>query len=94
MKLREQKRILILLNQLSQYLELTETPKLSPELIELYTDEELKHILCYLYSKDYSRKKLKDVERSELINQLNSDFGVLLWTIHHLEKKLTKTPNC
>ncbi|MGJ8665155.1 MAG: hypothetical protein ACSHW7_02215 [Patiriisocius sp.] len=90
MKLREHKRVLILLNQLAHYLELTETPKLSPKLLKLYTDEELIYILCYLYSKEYSRKKLKRVDRVELIDKLNSDYGVLLWTIHHLEKKMSK----
>lgn len=93
MKLREQQRILILLKQLSHYLELTETPQLSPELIELYTDEELKEILCCLYSKDYSYKKLKNLERLELIHLLNSDFGILLWTISHLEAKMKNVFN-
>jgi hypothetical protein len=87
MILREQKRILFFLHALENYLEADASTIDTDELLALYTDSELRKIIHWLYNEQWSVNSLGFMNRSELVALINSNYGVLLWTIDQLEKK-------
>ncbi|MFD2916856.1 hypothetical protein [Psychroserpens luteus] len=90
MKLREKKRVIILLKQLSEFLETTDRPKLSIELFMHYTDDELRQIVYSRYYDEWSLKELKTMKRIELIKIIDCDFLIVLWTLNQLEEGIIK----
>lgn len=92
MKLREQKRILEFLKMLEHLKENKEEPALSTDLLKHYTDDELRDVLKWLYSDTWSTEALAQMKRLRLIELLNSDYGLLLWTIHNIEQRMTSSP--
>ncbi|TCP25131.1 hypothetical protein EV195_104164 [Tenacibaculum skagerrakense] len=93
MKLRNYKRILFFLNRLESFLESEKEAKTSVELTSYYTDSELREIIHWLYRDVWSKNALGFMERPQLLELINSNYGILLWTIHSLEKSMTDTPN-
>lgn len=93
MKLRNYKRILFFLNRLESFLESEKESKASSELASYYTDSELREIIHWLYRDVWSKNALGFMERPKLLELINSNHGVLLWTIYSLEKTMTDTPN-
>lgn len=93
MKLRNYKRILFFLNRLESFLESEKELKSSSELASYYTDSELREIIHWLYRDVWSKNALGFMERPELLELINSNYGILLWTIHSLEKSMTNAPN-
>jgi hypothetical protein len=93
MKLREYKRIIFLLKGLESVLENEILTKVSVELIKHYTDSELREIIQWLYKDVWSKNSLGFKNRPELIELINSDHSVLLWTIYQLEASMTVTPS-
>ena len=92
MKLRNYKQILFFLNRLEPFLESIKEVKIDTELMNYYTDSELREMIHWLYCDVWSKNALGFMERSKLIELINSDLSVLLWTIHCLEKQMTQTP--
>lgn len=93
MKLRNYKRILFFLNRLESFLESEKESKNSSELASYYTDSELREIIHWLYRDVWSKNALGFMERPQLLELINSNYGILLWTIHSLEKSMTNAPN-
>lgn len=93
MKLRNYKRILFFLNRLESFLESEKEAKTSVELASYYTDSELREIIHWLYRDVWSKNALGFMERPQLLELINSNYGILLWTISSLEKSMTDTPN-
>lgn len=93
MKLREYKRVILLLQKLESLLDTRMESKLSEELIKHYTDSELREIIYWLYSDVWSKNALGFKNRPELIELINNNYGVLLWTINQLEASMTSTPS-
>lgn len=93
MKLRDYKRILFFLKDLDGFMETAGRTQLSEALITHYTDSELREMIHWLYRNVWSKNALGFMERSKLIELINGDYSVLLWTIHCLEKRMTETPN-
>ncbi|WP_396602059.1 hypothetical protein [Algibacter sp. R77976] len=93
MKLRNYKRILFFLNRLESFLESEKELKPSSELSNYYTDGELREIIHWLYRDVWSKNALGFMERSQLLELINSNYGILLWTIYSLEKSMTNAPN-
>ena len=93
MKLRNYKRILFFLNRLEPFLESEKELKSSSELASYYTDSELREIIHWLYRDVWSKNALGFMERPQLLELINSNYGILLWTIYSLEKSMTDTPN-
>lgn len=93
MKLRNYKRILFFLNRLESFLESEKESKTSSELVNYYTDSELREIIHWLYRDVWSKNALGFMERPQLLELINSNYGILLWTIYSLEKSMTDTPN-
>ncbi|WP_400077103.1 hypothetical protein [Winogradskyella sp. R77965] len=93
MKLRNYKRILFFLNRLESFLESEKESKASSELASYYTDSELREIIHWLYRDVWSKNALGFMERPQLLELINSNYGILLWTIYSLEKSMTDTPN-
>lgn len=93
MKLREYKRIIFLLQKLERLIETNKNTTLSTDLIKNYTDSELRKIIHWLYKDVWSKNSLGFKNRPELIELLNNDYGVLLWTISQLEASMTATPS-
>ena len=67
--------------------------KSSSELASYYTDSELREIIHWLYRDVWSKNALGFMERPQLLELINSNYGILLWTIYSLEKSMTDTPN-
>ena len=93
MKLRNYKRILFFLNRLESFLESEKEGKTSVELASYYTDSELREIIHWLYRDVWSKNALGFMERPQLLELIDSNYGILLWTIYNLEKSMTDTPN-
>ena len=93
MKLRNYKRILFFLKRLESFLESEKELKSSSELASYYTDSELREIIHWLYRDVWSKNALGFMERSQLLELINSNYGILLWTIYSLEKSMTDKPN-
>lgn len=93
MKLRNYKRILFFLNRLESFLESEKELKSSSELASYYTDSELREIIHWLYRDVWSKNALGFMERPQLLELINSNYGILLWTIYSLEKSMTNAPN-
>lgn len=93
MKLRNYKRILFFLNRLESFLESEKEAKTSSELASYYTDSELREIIHWLYRDVWSKNALGFMERPQLLELINSNYGILLWTIYSLEKSMTDPPN-
>lgn len=93
MKLREYKRVILLLQKLEFLLDTGTESKLSEELIKHYTDSELREIIHWLYKDVWSKNALGFKNRPELIELINADYGVLLWTINQLEASMTRAPS-
>lgn len=93
MKLRNYKQILFFLNRLAPFLESLKEVKIDTELMNYYTDSELREMIHWLYRDVWSKNALGFMERSKLIKLINSDLSVLLWTVHYLEKQMTQTPS-
>ncbi|WP_340201992.1 hypothetical protein [Ascidiimonas sp. W6] len=93
MKLREYKRIILLLRQLESFLEKEIPAKFSVEIIKHYTNSELREMIYWLYRDVWSKNSLGFKNRPELIELINSDQSVLSWTIHQLEASMTATPS-
>lgn len=93
MKLRTYKQILFFLNRLEFFLESEKQAKPSPELVKLHTDSELREMIHWLYRDVWSKNALGFMERSKLLELINGDYSILLWTIHRLEKQMTNTPS-
>jgi hypothetical protein len=93
MKLRNYKRILFFLNRLESFLESEKELKPTSELANYYTDGELREIIHWLYRDVWSKNALGFMERPQLLELINSNYGILLWTIYSLEKSMTDTPN-
>ena len=93
MKLRNYKRIIFFLNRLESFLESKKESKTSVELASYYTDSELREIIHWLYRDVWSKNALGFMERPQLLELINSNYGILLWTIYNLEKSMTDTPN-
>lgn len=93
MKLRNYKRILFFLNRLESFLESEKESKASSELASYYTNSELREIIHWLYRDVWSKNALGFMERPQLLELINSNYGILLWTIYSLEKSMTDTPN-
>ncbi|WP_292942889.1 hypothetical protein [Olleya sp. UBA1516] len=93
MKLRNYKRILFFLNRLESFLESEKESNTSSELASYYTDSELREIIHWLYRDVWSKNALGFMERPQLLELINSNYGILLWTIYGLEKSMTDTPN-
>lgn len=93
MKLRNYKRILFFLNRLESFLESEKESKTSSELASYYTDSELREIIHWLYRDVWSKNALGFMERPQLLELINSNYGILLWTIYSLEKSMTNAPN-
>ena len=93
MKLRNYKRIIFFLNRLESFLESEKESKTSVELASYYTDSELREIIHWLYRDVWSKNALGFMERPQLLELINSNYGILLWTIYNLEKSMTDTPN-
>jgi len=91
MKLRDFKRVIYFLEEVEEYYEVKDTKNLSPELIKHYTDSELREMIYWLYRDVWSKNSLGFKNRPELIELINSDQSVLLWTIHQLEASMTAT---
>jgi hypothetical protein len=91
MKLREYKRVLFFLKILETFLE-TET-KLPPKLISFYTDSELREMAHWLYRDVWSNKTIGLMERSKLVELINAQYGVLLWSIDQLDRRMTSKPS-
>lgn len=93
MKLRNYKRILFFLNRLESFLQSENEAKTSSELASYYTDGELREIIHWLYRDVWSKNALGFMVRPQLLELINSNYGILLWTIYNLEKSMTDTPN-
>lgn len=93
MKLRNYKRILFFLSRLESFLESEKESKASSELASYYTDSELREIIHWLYRDVWSKNALGFMVRPQLLELINSNYGILLWTIYNLEKSMTDTPN-
>lgn len=93
MKLREYKRVILLLQKLESLLDTGTESKLSQELIKHYTDSELREMIYWLYKDVWSKNALGFKNRPELIELINADYGVLLWTINQLEASMTRAPS-
>jgi hypothetical protein len=93
MKLRNYKQILFLLQKLESFLASEKQTKPAPELVKYYTDSELREMIHWLYRDVWSKNALGFMERSKLLELINSNYSILLWTIHHLEKQMTDTPS-
>jgi hypothetical protein len=93
MKLRSYKQILFLFQKLESFLTSEKQTKPSPELVKYYTDSELREMIHWLYRDVWSKNALGFMERSKLLELINSDYSILLWTIHRLEKQMTDTPS-
>ncbi|QTD36410.1 hypothetical protein JL193_09580 [Polaribacter batillariae] len=93
MKLRNYKQILFFLNRLEPFLESIKEVKIDTELMNYYTDSELREMIHWLYRDVWSKNALGFMERSKLIELINSELNVLLWTVHGLEKQMTQTPS-
>lgn len=93
MNVRTYKRILFFLNDLENAIETPGNSKISKELIKHYTDSELREMIFWLYKDSWSKNALGFLQRNELIDLIQGDWEVLLWTIHSLEQKLTNFPN-
>lgn len=93
MKLRNYKQILFFLSRLESFLESEKESKTSSELASYYTDSELREIIHWLYRDVWSKNALGFMERPRLLELINNNHGILLWTIHSLEKSITDTPN-
>lgn len=88
MKFRKKKRILLLLKKLSDYMEKDDFAQPIIELFSHYNDKELRQIIYYRYSDEWSMKQLNDLSRFELKKIIDGEFLVLLWTIDQLEKEI------
>lgn len=93
MKLRTYKQILFFLSRLEFFLESEKQANPSPELVKLQTDSELREMIHWLYRDVWSKNALGFMERSKLLELINGDYSILLWTIHRLEKQMTNTPS-
>lgn len=96
MKLREQKRILAFLTMLESLIKKQTFPALSDELLEFFSDEELRQVIRHHHSDSWSSKEiasLKDLKRPALIEFILSDYALVLWTIKSIQKSMTATPN-
>ncbi|WP_026776306.1 hypothetical protein [Polaribacter sp. Hel_I_88] len=93
MKLRTYKQILFFLSRLEFFLESEKQAKPSPELVKLQTDSELREMIHWLYRDVWSKNALGFMQRSKLLELINGDYGILLWTIHRLEKQMIDTPS-
>lgn len=93
MKLRNYKRILFFLNRLESFLQSEKEAKTSVELASYYTDSELREIIHWLYRDVWSKNALGFMERPQLLELINNNYGILLWTVYSLEKTMTETPN-
>lgn len=93
MKLREYKRILVFLRKLASLFETQEQKSLTSELIHHYTNSELREMIHWLYRDVWSKNALGFMERSKLIELIDDDSVLLLWTIHCIEKRMTNTPS-
>ena len=89
MKLRDYKRILFFLKDLDGFIETAGRTQLSKELINHYTDSELREMIYWLYQDVWSKNALGFMERDKLIELVNGDSVVLLWTIHSIEQRMT-----
>lgn len=93
MKLRNYKQILFLLQKLESFLESEKQTKPSSDLVKHFTDSELREMIHWLYRDVWRKNALGFMERSKLLELINSDYSILLWTIHRLEKQMTNTPD-
>ena len=93
MQLRNQKRILFFLNKLESVLKSEKQTNVSLELVKYYTDSELREMIYWLYKEVWSKNALGFKNRDELIDLINADYEVLLWTIHQLKASMTATPS-
>lgn len=93
MKIREHKRILMFLEDLSGMLENQKGEFDLEHLLSVYTDSELREIVHWNYKDSWSKNALGFLQRSELMDLIQTDYQVLSWTIHHLEKRLKALPN-
>ena len=89
MKLRNYKQILFFLNRLESFLESEKQDKPSLELLNHYSDSELREMIHWLYRDVWSKNALGFMERPQLLELINSNYGILLWTIYSLEKSMT-----
>lgn len=89
MKLRDYKRILFFLKDLDGFIETAGRTQLSKELINHYTDSELREMIYWLYQDVWSKNALGFMERDKLIELINGNSVVLLWTIHSIEQRMT-----
>ncbi len=89
MTLRERKRLLFLLQELAQHDE--NQKELSPELVALFTDAEIRALILWLYPKMYHPEELKKIERSKLLKSISSNRLIMEWTINTLERNITNT---
>lgn len=89
MNLREIKRILFFLKDLENLIETPGSLKVSKELIKHFTDSELREMIFWLCKESWSKNALVFLSRNELIDLVQGDCKILLWTIVHLEKKMT-----
>ena len=93
MKLRNYKQILFFLNRLESFLESEKQDKPSLELLNHYSDSELREMIHWLYRDVWSKNALGFMERPQLLELINSNYGILLWTIYSLEKSMTSNSN-
>jgi hypothetical protein len=93
MKLREYKRILVFLRKLESLFETQEQKSLTSELIHHYTNSELREMIHWIHRDVWSKNALGFMEGSKLIELINDDSVLLLWTIHCIEKRMTNTPS-
>ena len=94
MNLRNYKRILFFLNDLSSFIETPGSRKLTGKLINNYTDTELREIINWADNNAWSKNALAFMQRKELIKLISGDYDVLRWTIKHIEKQITNTSDC
>lgn len=88
MTIREHKRILMFLEDLLGILENQKGEFDLDHLLSLYTDSELREIVYWNFKDSWSKNALGFLQRSELIELIQTDHQVLSWTIHHLEEQL------
>ena len=92
MNLRTYKRILFFLKDLENSIETPGKSNISEELIKHFTDSELREMIFWLYKESWSKNALGFLPRNELVDLIQGDCKILLWTIFSLEKKTTNFP--
>ena len=75
-------------------LETFEENPLPKALTDLFTDEQLKEILLWIYPEVWKTNKVAFMPREQVINNLESDYNVLSWMIHKATSKYELLSKC